>query len=179
MRAEAAPELAGRPDDRRLDRLARRYLRAVEDESAIEPALALIDTIRAARGPTVDAILDARLTAYRGAITTLRAKHGFWPHRRFANVEEGLELLDRAVRAAPDAAEIRALRLLSGYHLPFFFERGDEVEEDFRRLAALLPCAGNAIMPALYEDIVRFVLENGDLEPAARRPLERLVRDDA
>jgi hypothetical protein len=102
---------------------------------------------------------------------TLRAKHGTWPPSRLRHLREGLSILDGAVAARPDEAEVRYLRLLSCYYLPGILGRGRSVREDFAALARLLPEARHDFPPELYAAMVRFVLENGGPSPPQRAAL--------
>lgn len=155
-----------------LLRVRQLYLEAVRDESAIPRGMRAIEEVRAAGEAPGGSSEDALLSAYRGALVTLRAKHGLWPPARLRHLREGLAILDRSVAARPDHPEIRYLRLLSCYFLPGILGRGETVREDFDALATLLPAARDAYPPELYGTMVRFVLENGGLEAGRRRPLE-------
>jgi len=164
-----------------LVRVRQLYLEAVREESAIPRGLQAVEELRAVGETPVGSAGDAVLSAYRGAFITLRAKHGFWPPARLRHLREGLAMLDGAVAAHPDHPEIRYLRLLSCYFLPGILGRAESVREDFVALAKLLPMAADVYPPELYRTMVRFVLENGGLEPRQRGPLEAtlaLVADE-
>lgn len=153
-----------------LDGLRRAYLASVQDAGAIARGLAEVARLRAAgAGPPERAAL---LTAYEGALVTLRAKHAFWPAQKMRYMREGLALLDGSVAAYPDGAEARYLRLMSCYYLPRFFGRSGSVREDFAALATLLPAVRARYPADLYAAIARFVVEKGELSPEARLALE-------
>ncbi|HSH45486.1 MAG TPA: hypothetical protein VK966_06505 [Longimicrobiales bacterium] len=149
-----------------------RYLAAVEDEDAINPAMDAIRHLR--QQGNADAAL---LMAYEGALTTLRAKHGFWPPRRLMHLNDGLYTLDQMVAEHPDHVEIRYLRLMSCFYLPGLLGRTWSVDEDLDALATLLPDVADRYAPDLYETVVRFVLENAELDRERRAALERALRD--
>jgi hypothetical protein len=71
---------------------------------------------------------------------------------------------------------VRYIRLMSGFYLPGFFGRGDEVDSDMAALIRLLPDAGDRLPAELLPEVVAFVLEHGDPAPADRSALEALVR---
>ena len=126
------------------------YIRAVEHEPQIAETRAEI------------ARCDAPVyRAYDGALVILKGKHAIWPPSKLKYVRRGLEVLDAQVRAQPSNVEIRYLRLLSCYYLPGILGRGWSVDDDFERLAELLPEAKDAYPPELFETMVRFVLEHG------------------
>lgn len=164
--------LAANPADvaLRVQRIGALYLFAVDVEEAIGVGLAAVDSLRAAAN---DPTLDVRLLGYEGAFTVLRAKHGFWPHHRLRNVQRGLEHLDRAVKLEPRDPVLRYLRLMSGFYLPSFFGRKDEVHADIAALADLLPTSREEFPRALFGVVVRFVLENGEIQAERREVLEQ------
>src|SRR5687767_15068185 len=55
------------------------YLQAVENPRAIDRGLAEIERISAENGTRPGSWEATTLTAYRGALTTRRAKHALWP----------------------------------------------------------------------------------------------------
>lgn len=161
------------------------YLEAVHEESAIERGMAAIESARAAayaQGEGLEDLDETEATvlrAYEGALITLRAKHGVWPPARLRHLRDGLEILDESVAAAPYHAEVRYLRLLSAYFLPGILGRGQSVREDLAALAELLPAAAGSYPPDLYRTMVRFVLQNGELEPPQRAALEAVIPSEA
>jgi hypothetical protein len=159
-----------------LARLRALQRRAVQQESAVDDAAALLDTLRAAAPATGPAA--PVLTAYEGAIRLLRAKHGSWPLARLRHVQAGLRLLDRAVADAPDDLEVRWLRLVNGYHLPGIFGRGDTVREDFAAVAALLPERAWHHDPHVVSEIAEFLHAHGDLDAETRAALATWRGDD-
>jgi hypothetical protein len=115
--------------------------------------------------------------AYKGAFEVVRAKHGLWPPGKLDALKRARPLLDGAVARSPNHVEIRFLRLISCYHLPFFFGRSWSVEEDFGRLAKLLPEASDPHLAGLRTEISAFVLAKyRNLAPTDRSRLTDLVR---
>jgi hypothetical protein len=156
------------------------YLASVRDERAIAKGLAEVKRLRETTHPPPGGALDATLTAYTGALLTLRAKHAFWPPQKLAHLRQGLAILDRAVERSPDHAEARYLRLMSCYYLPGILGRGGSVRADFAALARLLPNVRAQYPRELYDAITRFVVERGRLPDEQRRVLEdTLVAADA
>ncbi len=165
-----------------LDRLRTLYFLSVADDAWLpraEGSLAWLQTRRA--------IDPWRRQAYRGAFDVVRAKHAFWPPAKLDFLKKAEPLLDEAVRRSPADAEVRYLRLMSCYYLPFFFGRSWSVKEDFAALARLLPQRRD--LPAgLHARIARFVLDKAPHLPKTDRArleadlantenLARLTRD--
>jgi hypothetical protein len=163
----AAPA-AGAAQEAGLDGVRETYLAAVSDPAAIQRGLDRIEALRPPPGGGDEALL----AAYRGALVTLRAKHGSWPPARLGHLREGLAVLDSVVAAHPDHAEVRYLRLMSCYYLPGILGRKGSVRDDFAALARLLPAARGRYPADAYAAVVRFVLENGRPGQAERARLE-------
>jgi phytoene synthase len=161
---EIESRMRERPDSVELgvDRVRALYFVGVDDGDAADEGLGQVELLRAT-GRVEAAVLDA----YQGAFETLRAKHAFWPVTKLRRARAGLDLLDRAVAAAPAVAEIRWLRLMGGFYLPSFFGRGAQVEEDLRTLAQLLAEEGHAVAPELHRAMLDFVLRHAERADAA------------
>jgi hypothetical protein len=155
-----------------LEPLRELYLQSVGDSRAIAKGMDEIERVRARFGVRAGTPLDATLTAYRGALITLRAKHAFWPAQKLRYLRDGLAILDATIAAHPEHAEARYLRLMSCYYLPGILGRGGSVREDFAALGRLLPGVRAQYPPTLYDAIARFVVERGRLPAAERRALE-------
>jgi hypothetical protein len=158
-RAENA--LRAHPDSLplRFDRLRILYVLGIKDEAHLDSAEADWRTLSRAGRPQDGALL----LAYAGALQVGRAKHGFDFRRKWERLKSGLPLLDSAVSLAPDQPEVRYLRLVSNYYLPFFMGRRAKVKEDFTVLARLLPLTA-AYPDRWLRNVGRFVLEKGNLE---------------
>ncbi|MEO6098061.1 MAG: hypothetical protein ABIW76_21325 [Fibrobacteria bacterium] len=111
------------------------------------------------------------LLAYRGALRVARAKHGFNLNRKWENLKAGIPLLDSAVAQSPRQPELRYLRLVSNYYLPFFLGRKGKVGEDFTALARLLPESAGDYPPKWFLNVAGFVLEKGKLKEEERQDL--------
>jgi hypothetical protein len=156
-----------------LDRVRHLYYEAVQSEGAIARGLAEVERQRAA---VDDPAARATLTAYVGAFTLLRAKHGSWPPDRLRHTRRGLATLDSLIAAHPEQAEARYLRLMSCFYLPRILGRGWSVRDDFAALSRLLPGVRAQYPPELYRAIATFVLENGRPAPEQRAALEASLR---
>ncbi|MEZ4422675.1 MAG: hypothetical protein R3E98_04655 [Gemmatimonadota bacterium] len=156
--------LAATPHDPALhwERLRTLYVLAVAEEARLRDARATLVWLRGSAEPGSDAA--HRLDAYEGALEVVRGKHAFWPHDKVGHVRAGLRTLDTAVAEAPDDIEVRNLRLLSTFYLPFFFGRDDTARADLQALSTLLPAHPRALPPEAFGAVVEFVLEHGQLD---------------
>ncbi len=165
----AAHADAQAPSPAEIQGVRRLYGEALSSGRAIPRGLAEVERLRAG---TRSAHVQATLTAYSGAFTVLRARHGMWPPDRLRHTRNGLAVLDGVITANPDHAEARYLRLMSCYYLPGIFGRGWSVRDDFAALARLLPSVRGDYPPELYHAIVRFVMEHGHPSPEQRAALQ-------
>lgn len=74
--------------------------------------------------------------AYRGSLELLDAAHDWAIWNLHKQASDGLSLLDSAVAQAPDEPEARFIRAATSWHLPGFYHRKAQCEEDFALLAA-------------------------------------------
>lgn len=85
----------------------------------------------------------ALYTSYCASFIAFAARDSVWPLKKLHLANRSLELLDAAIAAMPDSFEVRALRLAVTYHLPFFFDRGEQVNDDKLRLKKHLDLCRN------------------------------------
>ena len=78
----------------------------------------------------------ATVTVYLGSIRLIESARtlALWNKNRLA--KEGLTMIDDAVDASEGDPEVRFIRAMSTYHLPRFFRRAAQSEQDFALLAA-------------------------------------------
>jgi hypothetical protein len=85
--------------------------------------------------------LDARdsvTMVYLGSATTMMARTTADPMRKMAYVNEGIALMDKAVRRDPDHVAVRLLRGLNATRLPAALHRGEVALEDFEHVVELM-----------------------------------------
>lgn len=158
----------------RLDRLRVLFVLGVKEQAYLDEAAKAIAELeaRADLAPETSNLVRA----YRGAVRVVRAKHGFRPGRKMEHLKAGLPALDSAVASAPDQTEVRYLRLVSGYYLPFFIGRKDEVQGDFAALARLLPGKAGEFPPRWYLSVAGFVLDKGRIGGESAAELRKSMR---
>ena len=74
------------------------------------------------------------VAAYLGSLDLLESARTLAVWRKHTLATEGLEKLDAAVNQAPDDLEARFVRALTTWHLPFFFHRKEQAEQDLQYL---------------------------------------------
>lgn len=171
-------DLRERPGDLSLrrERLHVLYFLSVEDESRIAEAARAARSLRSAAAPSPGSSLDGALDALSGALDVLRAKHATWPPERIRRLRDGLAALDRAVEAHPRSPEVRFLRIVSTFFLPFPFSRKHEVRRDMDVLTGLLAGDGPEDVPSVTVAAAAvFLLGHGSPGPDARQRLASLL----
>ena len=73
----------------------------------------------------IDSSQRAVTTVYQGALTAIAGRHAFLPTTKYKLVKDGLAEMDAAVTKDGNNLEIRFIRGMTNYYLPFFFGRSD------------------------------------------------------
>ncbi len=126
---------------------------------------------------------DPTLQAYCGSLELLEAARtwAFW--RKHSLSVEGLDAMDSAVSADPNDLEARFVRALTTWHLPFFFHRKQQAEEDLSFLGPRAEQAARtgALPPPLAAAALDYwgqVLAQRDAPGSARNAYLAAVRVD-
>lgn len=154
-----------------LERLRTFWFLSVAEDSMLPRARAEWEALRSHKELYPD--LER---AYQGALAVVEAKHALWPPAKLDHLKRAAPLLDSAVARSPNHPEIRYLRLMSCYYLPFFFGRKWSVDADFQALARLLPQSKGLVPEGLRAEVAKFVLDNFDaIDPQDRSRLVPLA----
>ena len=126
---------------------------------------------------------DSTVEAYCGSLELLEAARtwAFW--RKHSLSVEGLNAMDSAVAASPSDLEARFVRALTTWHLPFFFHRKQQAEQDLAFLGPQMEQAARtgALPPPLAAAALDYwgqVLEEQDAPDRARSAFLAAVRVD-
>jgi hypothetical protein len=169
---------AGSTYSRRLAEARAAYFKDLQgDHDAHEQARKQLTALAAER-PS-----DSVVQAYIGSLDLLDAARtwAFW--NKHVLSQQGLEELDRAVDQDPGNLEARFIRAATTWHLPFFFHRREQAEND---LAYIAPRAAEAVaqgtlppqLGAAALDYYGQVLSERSDRTAAKTAYETAVRID-
>ncbi|HET6675502.1 MAG TPA: hypothetical protein VFG71_09195 [Nitrospiraceae bacterium] len=122
-----------------VDRARRLYYEGIAGN---KEALAESDRLFTALHRTTP--VSSLVRAYYGSHRLLAAAKAWAPWEKYALSKEGLTELDAAVTNASHETEVRFVRAMTTYHLPFFFGRREQSAEDFALLAEQVPQAAHA-----------------------------------
>lgn len=115
------------------------YYEAIDgNKDAHDKASELFKKLRDAGGG------DPKVLAYSGSLELLEASRAFAPWKKGKLAKAGLELLDDAVKRAPQDLEVRFVRAASTFNLPRMFQRSEQSEADFAWLAPRVEAAAAA-----------------------------------
>ena len=150
----AANESAGEM----LEVARKQFYAAVEDEKQIEPTIELFKRI----GQT-EPKYAGRTQVYIGALVALKGKHAFFPHTKLKWVNSGLAIMDSGLEKDSDDIEALFIHGTTCYHLPFFFQRRNDAQRDFKAIIKYMPMQVHTYDPELITNIVVFLFENAKL----------------
>lgn len=156
--------LSGIPD---IDQVRAKYKKAIDSEPETEAGLKLMETVSKK---------DPLLYAYKGAFTALLAKHASNPYTKLEKVKQASAILDEAVTADKDHAEVRYLRYSMEKNIPSFLPYREHIDQDEDKIVAALTKKTDGLSPELKKEIVAFMLKNAQLEPEEKMLLESLTR---
>ena len=143
---------------------------AVEDEEQISAARAIysriIRTSKEGRG---------RAMVYMGALDLIEAKHTFWPHEKMSLANSGLDKMEKGLKVDPTDIESRFVHGAICHELPFFFGRGDEVEEDFTVISTLLEKPTEPCIDTILKDMQEFPEKEEVLAESQQKRMLRLI----
>ena len=89
--------------------------------------------------------------AFLGSANTMVARDAWNPATKARLVNQGVQLLDRAVRMAPNNFSVRIVRMTNSLALPAFLGRGAKVREDLLQLSG--PLAEQIPHPVLAAEL--------------------------
>ena len=98
-----------------------------------------------------------------GALVALKGKHAFFPHTKLKWTKRGLAIMDDSLKKAPADIEALFIHGVVCYHLPFFFQRGDDAQQDFKEIIKQMPSQRHIYDSELVENIITFLLEKAKL----------------
>lgn len=145
-----------------LNKIRLQYPKAVDDNELVTQ----MDKIFA------DAVSEpvGELLAYKGAISTLKAKFAKPKNEKKEFFKEGVALIEAALKSDPNNSEIRYIRLSVQQNSPKFLGYHKNVEED---KAFLLTNFESISSSDLREVILEFLIKSGEISDTEKMKLGR------
>ena len=113
------------------------------------------------------------LIAYKGVCKSVEAKYDFWPWDKLNAVNDGLELLNKAVKLDSSSIEIRFLRFSVLHNIPSILGYSKEAKEDAECLYNLIGNAENAGDKYLIEKVAEYLIKSERLDESKNKFLEQ------
>ena len=153
----------------KIEQIRNTYYEAIEDESKLDTLRIIIEKEYSKDSSSY----PPQILAYLGGLEALKAKHAFWPFTKMSRLNTSMDILQRAIKAAPDNLEIRFIRFSILHHIPSILGYGEERSEDAVKIARLLI---SGVHPPINEDlkrgIVNFMLESERLSDSIEKQLK-------
>lgn len=173
----AGPDMASQAGyQQQFERARMEYFNGVEgDSEAADRAQQAFASLEEAH-PS-----DATVMAYRGSLELLEAARTWAVWNKHKLATEGLAKLDRSLQLAPDNLEVRYIHGETSWHLPFFYHRKQDAEQDFAFIAPRAESAvhSGALKPELAAaalDRYGHILAERNDDAGARHAFEAAVR---
>ncbi|MYC75977.1 hypothetical protein F4X10_09455 [Candidatus Poribacteria bacterium] len=141
-----------------LKRAREEFYASVENKKRIEPAIKLFERIAREKPKYA-----GRAEVYMGTLVALKGKHAFFPHTKLKWTKRGLAIIDSGLKKAPEDIEALFIHGAVCYHLPFFFQRGDDAQRDFKEIIKQMPSQMHTYHSELVVNIITFLLEKAKL----------------
>ncbi len=171
-----AIQLNATPSDM-LDKARELFYISVEKQDRISEAIELFEKI--ARD---DTSMTGVSQTYIGALTALKAKYSFWPHQKLSHAKKGLNIMEAGIKKSPSNIEALFIYGSTCHYLPFFFNKGDEAQKIFMKIADLLPDKFHNYDSEMILNVVDFLLEKAKLSSDSQETVQdiriQLLADD-
>lgn len=146
------------------------FHKSVENKKPLDEAISLFKELK------TQPRLTALAQTYIGALEALKGKHATFPHQKLKWVKRGLKKMDQGVSEAPDDIEVRFVRASTCFHLPFFFGRKEQAQNDFKHIVQLLPDHFEKYPTTLIMNVIAFIEENYSLTNPESNKLIRVKK---
>lgn len=137
---------------------------AVQDEDKLELAIKEFDQIM-----NKNSKLKGVATTYIGSLTMLKGKHAFWPLKKIAFVNDGIEVMDKGLAIDPKNLESLFIYGSTCFYLPGFLGRSSLADEKLRFMISNLSDENIAKYdPEIMSNALKFLLEKIKLSDAEK-----------
>ncbi len=152
-----------------LEVARKQFYSAIEEKKQIKPTIALFERIGQMEPKYI-----GRAQVYIGALIALKGKHAFFPYTKFKWAKRGLAVMDSGLQKSPNDIEALFIHGMTCYHLPFFFQRSDDAQQDFKKIIKQMQSQVDIYDRKLIVNIIAFLLENVKLMPKEKIYLQNL-----
>jgi len=147
--------IAARPGfaiEQELQHARQLFYQSIDDEQKLKPAIELFQKIYDEQEP-----LRGRALTYLGSLYAIQGKHAFSPYKKFNSVLKGLKIMDQGLAVNADDIEALFIHGSTCHALPFFFNRKDQAQQNFKKIILLLPTEATHYAPELIVNVIEFI----------------------
>lgn len=146
----------------RLEKARKFYYEATKNSKKADVAIKYFTEIK-----RIDASLSSLADTYIGSLTAVKARDEFWPWKKYELANEGIEIMEKALKSDPNNIEALFIYGSTCYYLPFFFGKSDDAETKLKRIIHLLNDNSlNIYSQELLKNAIIFIKDNIKLSPA-------------
>lgn len=135
---------------------------AIESEAQVDELYELSSKMSAS---------DPVALAYKGCSRSMQAEYSFNPYSKWTSFSEGRDMIEQAVKRAPNEPEIRFIRLSIQLFAPQFLGYHENVNEDTRLVCRALAADWLLDTPDFRKEVTGFLLTYAPLTEAEKKTL--------
>jgi hypothetical protein len=140
---------------------------STQNEESLDSLLVFISALSRKTGINKNPLL----LAYKGTGNALLAKYSFFPWNKLSHLNDGLQLLDDAVRLDSSSLEIRFLRFSVLSNIPSFLGYSAEADKEANVIYAMLKSSNYNEDAELIKNAVQFLIASGRLDKNKEKDL--------
>lgn len=145
----------------RLEKARKFYYDATQNSKKADLAIKYFTEIK-----RIDATLSSLADTYIGSLTAVKARDEIWPWKKFELANEGIAIMEKALKSDPNNIESLFIYGSTCYYLPFFFGKSNDAEAKLKRIIHLLNDNSiNLYSQELLKNALNFIKENIKLSP--------------
>lgn len=145
----------------RLEKARKFYYEATQNSKKADLAIRYFSEIK-----KLDANLIPLADTYIGSLTAVKARDELWPWKKYELANEGIEIMENALKSDPNNIEALFIYGSTCYYLPFFFGKSNDAENKLKRIIHLLNDNSlNIYSQDLIKNALIFIKENIKLSP--------------
>lgn len=155
----------------RLEKARKFYYEATQNSKKADLAIKYFIELK-----RIDAGLSSLADTYIGSLTAVKARDEFFPWKKFELANDGIEIMEKAIKSDPNNIEALFIYGSTCYYLPFFFGKSNDAETQLKRIIHLLNDKSlNQYSQDLLKNVLTFIKDNIKLSPAEIKKADDLL----
>jgi len=155
----------------RLEKARKFYYEATQNSKKADLAIKYFTELK-----RIDATLSSLADTYIGSLTAVKARDEFLPWKKFELANDGIEIMEKAIKSDPNNIEALFIYGSTCYYLPFFFGKSNDAETQLKRIIHLLNDKSlNQYSQDLLKNVLTFIKDNIKLSPSETKKTDELL----